>query len=126
MDRPASLELGNLGIGDSDQSAQLCLLEADQAAESTLDSDGGPPPQLRRQGVPQHLGLGVVAGQAERLAQPWVVLVVAVPAAIADAVGAASGLAMRVAGQYQAALGLARVDPAEAWGGEGHEQPRVL
>ena len=125
VDRPAPLELGHLGIGDPDQPAQLPLLEADQPAEGTLDGDGGPPPQLGRERVPQHLRLGVVAGRAERLAQPRVVLVVAVPAAIPEAVRAAGTLAVRVAGQHQPPLRLPRVDPAEAGGGEGHEQPRM-
>ena len=39
--------------------------------------------------------------------------------------GAAGTLAVRVAGQYQPPLGLAGVDPAEAGGGEGHEQPEM-
>ena len=47
VDRPAPLELGHLGVRDADQPAQLALLEADQAGKGTLDSDGGPPPQLR-------------------------------------------------------------------------------
>ena len=125
VDRPAPLELGHLGIGDPDQPAQLALLEADQAAQGTLDGDGGPPPQLGGQGVPQHLRLGVVAGRAERLAQPRVVLVVAVPAASPGAVRAAGTLPVGVAGQHQPPLRLAGVDPAEAGGGEGHEQPRM-
>ena len=126
VDRPAPLELGHLGIGDPDQPPQLALLEADQPAQGTLDGDGGPPPQLGRERVPQHLGLGVVAGRAERLPQPRVVLVVAVPAAIPQAVGAAGTLPVGVTGQHQPPLGLAGVDPAEAGGGEGHEQPRML
>ena len=126
VDRPAPLELGHLGIGDPDQPAQLALLEADQPAQGTLDGDGGPPPQLGRERVPQHLRLGVIAGRAERLPQPRVVGVVAVPAAIPDAVGAAGTLAVGVTGQHQPPLRLARVDAAEAGGGEGHEQPRML
>jgi hypothetical protein len=47
VDRPAPLELGHLGVGDPDQPARLALLEADQPAKSTVDGDGGPPPQLR-------------------------------------------------------------------------------
>jgi hypothetical protein len=39
---------------------------------------------------------------------------------------AAGTLPMRMAGQHQPPLGLAGVDPAEARGGEGHEQPRML
>jgi hypothetical protein len=125
VDGAAPLELGHLGIGDADQPAQLALLEADQPAKSPVDDDGGPPPQLGRQGVPQHLRLRVIAGRAERLAQPRVVLVMAVPAAIPEVVGAAGALPIGMAGQYQAAPGLAGVDPAEGWGGEGHEQPGV-
>ena len=125
VDRAAPLELGHLGVGDPDQPPQLPLLEADQPAEGTLDGDGGPPPQLGRERVPQHLRLGVVAGRAERLAQPRVVLVVAVPAAIPDAVRAAGTLPVGVAGQHQPPLRLAGVDPAEAGSGEGHEQPRM-
>ena len=123
VDRPAPLELGHLGIGDPDQPAQLALLKPDQPAQGTLDGDGGPPPQLRGERVPEHLGLRVIARRAERLAQPRVVLVVAVPAAIPVAVGATGTLPVGVAGQHQPPLRLARVDPAEAGSGEGHEQP---
>jgi hypothetical protein len=47
----------------------------------------------------------------------------AVPAAHRLAVGAAGALPVRVTGQHQTAMGLAGVDPAEAGGGEGDEQP---
>ena len=50
----------------------------------------------------------------------------AVPAAIPQAMRAAGTLAVRMAGQHQASLGSAAVDPAEAGRGEGHEQPRML
>jgi hypothetical protein len=50
----------------------------------------------------------------------------AMPAAIPHTVGAAGTLAVRVAGQHQPPLGFAGVDLAEAGGGEGHEQPRML
>jgi hypothetical protein len=49
----------------------------------------------------------------------------AVPAAGPLAVGAAVALAVGVAGQDEAPLGLAGVEAAEAGGGEGHEQPRM-
>ena len=124
VDRPASLELGHLGIGDPHQPAQLALLQPDQPAESTVECDGGMAPQLGREGVPQHLRLGVVAGRAERLAQLVVVLVMA-PAAGPIAVRAPGTLAVRTAGQHQAALRLAGMDATEAGGGEGHEQPRM-
>src|SRR4029450_9604110 len=39
---------------------------------------------------------------------------------------AASALPVWVAGQHQPPLGLPAVDAAEAGGGEGHEQPRML
>jgi hypothetical protein len=52
VERPAPLELGHLGVRDTDQSTQLALLEANQPAEGTLDSDGRPAPQLRRQRIP--------------------------------------------------------------------------
>jgi hypothetical protein len=108
------------------QLAQLPLLEADQPTDGTVDGDGGSPPELGREGVPRHLGLGVIAGRAEPLAQPRIVLVMAMPAAIPYTVRAAGTLPVGTAGQHQAALGLAGVDPAEAGGGEGHEQPRML
>jgi hypothetical protein len=34
-------------------------------------------------------------------------------------------LPVRMAGQHEAPLDLARMDPAEGWGGEGHEQSRM-
>src|SRR4030095_145665 len=46
VDGPAALELGHLGVGDPHELAQLALLEADQAAQGTLDGDGGPPASL--------------------------------------------------------------------------------
>src|SRR5215218_270443 len=98
VDRPAPLELSHLGVRHADQPAQLPLLEADQPAQGTLEGDGGPPPQLGGQGVPQHLRLAVVAGRAERLAQPGIVGVVTVPAAIADAMRAAGALPVRMTG----------------------------
>jgi len=49
----------------------------------------------------------------------------AVPAAIPQAMWAPVPLTVRVTGQHQAPLGLAGVDPAEAGGGKGHEQPRM-
>jgi hypothetical protein len=52
VDRTPSLELSHLGVRDAHQPAQLPLLEANQSTEGTLDGDGGPPPQLRGQGVP--------------------------------------------------------------------------
>jgi hypothetical protein len=125
VDGAPALELGHLGIGDPHQPAQLALLEADQPTQGTVDGDGGPPPQLGRQGVPEHLRLGVVAGRAERLPQAWVVGVMAMPAASPGAVRAAGTLSVRVTRQDEAALSLAGVDPAEARGGEGDEQPRM-
>jgi hypothetical protein len=64
VDRPAPLELGHLGVADPDQPTQLPLLRAGQATKDTVEGDGGPSPQLRRQGVPKHLRLGVIAGRA--------------------------------------------------------------
>ena len=81
VDRPAPLELGHLRVRHPDQPAQLALPEANQASQGALEGDSGASPQLRRQGVPQHLRSGVIAARAERLAQPGVVLVMAVPAA---------------------------------------------
>jgi hypothetical protein len=120
------LELGHLGIGHADHLPQGGLVQADLAGQGTLDGDGRPPPELGGKGVPQDLRRGVIAGRAERLPQPWIVLVVPVPAAIPRAMRATSALPMGMAGQHQAALGLAAVDPAEAGSGEGHEQPRML
>src|SRR5512132_900026 len=100
VNRAAPLELGHLGVGDPHQPPQPVLLEADQPPEGTLDGDGGPPPQLRRQGVPQHLRPSVVAGRAERLPQPRIVGIVTVPAARPEAVGAASALPVGVVSAY--------------------------
>ena len=124
-DRSASLELGYLGIGDPHHLPQLALGQTDQAAKGTLHGDGGPAPQLRRQGVPEHLGHRVIASRAQRLAKPWVVLVMAMPAAIPQTVRAGDTLAVGPTGQHQASLSLASVDSAEAGRGEGHEQPRM-
>jgi hypothetical protein len=125
VDYPSPLELGHFGVRDSNQPAQLPLLEADQPPEGTLDSDGRAAPQLRRQGVPEHLRLGVVAGRAERLAQPRVVLLVAMPAASPGAMRAAGTLAVGVTRQHQPTLRFPRMYAAEAGGGEGDEQPRM-
>jgi len=125
VDRPALLELGHLGIGDPDQPPQASLAQADLAGQGTLDSNGGAPPELRGQGVPQHLGVGVVAGRTQRLPEARVVGVVAMPAASPAAMRAAGALAVRMAGQDQPPLCSPVVDAAEARGGEGHEQPRM-
>jgi hypothetical protein len=125
VDRPAPLELSHLGIGDADQLAQLSLLEADQPTDGTVDGDGGSPPELGRQGVPEHLRMGVIAGRAQRLPQPRVVLLVAMPAASPGAMRTAGTLAVGVTRQHQPPLRSARVDAAEAGGGEGDEQPRM-
>ena len=125
VDRPAPLELGHLGIGDPDQPPQLGPLEANQAAQGTLQGDGGPAPQLRGQGVPQHLGLSVIAGRTERLPQPRIILVMAMPAAIPNTMRTASTLPIRVTRQHQPPLRPPRVHAAERWSGEGHEQPRM-
>jgi hypothetical protein len=45
-------------------------LKVDEASQGTLDGDGSPAPQLGRQGVPGHLGLGVIAGGTQGLAEP--------------------------------------------------------
>jgi hypothetical protein len=50
----------------------------------------------------------------------------AVPAASPQPVRTAGALPVGMAGQHQAPLRLARVDPPEAGRGEGHEQPRML
>ena len=92
VDRPTPLELGHLGVGDPDQPPQPSLAHADLAGKDPVQGDGGPPPQLRSQGVPQHLPLGVVAAGAQRLPKPRVVLVMAVPAAGPEAMGAAGTL----------------------------------
>jgi len=63
VDRPTPLELGHLGIADLDQPPQLGLTHADLAGQGTVQGDGGPPPQLRRQRIPQHLRLGVITGR---------------------------------------------------------------
>jgi hypothetical protein len=126
VNRPPTLELGHLGIGNPHQPAQLPLLQADQAAKGAVHGDGGPPPQLRSQGVPQHLGLGVIAGRTQGLAQPRVALVVTMPAAGPEAMETAGTLPVGVTGQHQPPLRLARMDPAEGRGGEGDEQPRML
>jgi hypothetical protein len=126
VDRTAPLELGHLRVRHPDQPPQLPLLEADQPTQATMNGDGGPPPQLGRQGVPEHLRLGVIAGRAERLSKAQVIGVVAMPAASPVAVRTASALPEGVTGQHQPALRLAGVDLAEAGRGEGHEQPRML
>jgi hypothetical protein len=100
VDRPTSLELGHLRIRDPHQPAQLGLAQTDQPGQGTLDGDGGPPPQLRSERVPQHLRLAVVAGHTQRLPQPRIVIVMAMPAASPHAVGTAGTLAVGVAGQH--------------------------
>jgi hypothetical protein len=125
VDGAAALELGHLGIGDPGQPPQPGLAHADLTGQGSVQGDGGPAPQLGRQGVPEHLRLAVIAPRAERLAQPRVVLVVTMPAACSEAVGAAGSLAVGVAGQHQPASCLPGVDPPKAGGGEGDEQPRM-
>jgi hypothetical protein len=126
VNRAPSLEFGHLRIRHADHPPEPGLIQADLTGQGTLDGDGRPPPELGGKRIPEDLRRGVIAGRAERLPQPWIILVVAMPAAIPRAMPAAGTLPVGVTGQHQAALGLAGVDPAEAGRGEGHEQPRML
>ena len=111
--------------GDPDQPPQPGLAHADLTSQGTLQGNSGPSPQLRRQGVPHHLRVSVIAGRAERLAQPRVVPIMAASAASRQAMRAAGTLPVGVARQHRPPLGLAGVDLAERRGGEGDEQPRM-
>jgi hypothetical protein len=105
---------------------QLGLSQPGELWQGPVDIDGGPRPQPTGQGVPQHLSASLVAASTQRLPQPGVVEVVALPAADPAAVRAALTLPEGMAGVHQPPLGLAGVDLAERWRGEGHEQPWML
>src|SRR5512133_161895 len=53
VDRAPLLELGHLGVADSDHLPEPGLVQADLAGQGTLDGDGGSPPELRGERVPQ-------------------------------------------------------------------------
>src|SRR5215218_6292912 len=89
------------------------------------DGDGGSAPQLWGQSIPDHLRVAVIAAGAQRLTEPGIGLVVAVPAAGRLTMRAALTLPVGIAGVDQPTLSLAGVDLAEAGGGEGDEQPRM-
>ena len=103
--------------------SQFGLGHAGELGQRPMQVDGGPRPQPTGQGVPQDLGAGLVAAGTQRLPQPGVVGVVALPAARPAAMRAPLALPVGMAGVHQPPLGLAGVDPAEGWRGEGHEQP---
>jgi hypothetical protein len=125
VDRAAPLVLRYLGERDPDQPPQLGLAEAGELGQRPVGVGGGPRPQPPRHGVPQHLGARLVAARAQRLPQPGIVVVVALPAAHPPAVRAPLPLPVGVAGEPQQALGLPGMDPAEGGSGEGDEQPRM-
>src|SRR4029450_8464586 len=59
------------------------------------------------------------------LPPPRLALVVALPAPRPPAMRTGRALPVGMAGIHQPPLGLAGVDSAERWRGEGHEQPRM-
>jgi hypothetical protein len=118
VDRAPPLVLGHLGERDPHQPPQLPLAHAGELRQGPIQVDGGPGPQPTSQGVPQHLGAGLVAAPAQRLTEPRVVGVVALPAADPATMRAALALPVGMARVDQQPVRPAGVDPAEGRGGE--------
>src|SRR5215211_9027162 len=123
VDCAAFLVFGHLDIRYADLPAGLGGEEAGLAGQGPAQVDGGPPPELGRQGVPEDRPGVVVAVGTERRAQGRVATDVAVGAAARTAVGAARLWPGGPADLDSAAADPAGVDGAEGGGGEGDEQP---
>src|SRR5690606_6442572 len=122
VDHAATLVLGDLGIREAD----LGTAFLGDLAQAAVEGHGGAPPQLRGVQVPHGLMVVVVAVQADRFAELWVVFGVALVAddlfaVLADSAGAAD------AARLDLAVGAdhAGVDRAEGRRGEGDEEARV-
>jgi hypothetical protein len=122
MDDPAGLELHHLGVGDLASSAELRHRQLAPFGQVALQGDAEPAPQLRGVPLPHDVAGVVVAVRAQRLAQPRVVLVVALAAPGRTAVRAQRLVATSPAGP----LGAQPVHSTERRGGQGGERPRVV
>ena len=74
VQRPAALILRDLHVRHPHPAAKLAMRHAGQPRELARDLDRRPPPQLRRERVPDHRLLVVKALRAQRLTQPRIVL----------------------------------------------------
>ena len=93
----AALILRDLHVRHPHPLAQPPLGDPEQAGELARDPDRRPPPQLRRQRVPDHRPLVVKALRADRLPEPRIILVVDLAARQPDTVRAHRRLAARMA-----------------------------
>ena len=75
VDDAACLVFGHLDVPDCDQLAELLLGDAGQPGQVAGQVGGEPAPQRPGVQVEHHRGFVVVAGQAEGLAEPGIVLV---------------------------------------------------
>jgi hypothetical protein len=147
VDGSAGLEFGGFAVGHPDRRhrAVVALAVADpygrqatatgELAKVTFDRLFGATPQFPGRVVPHHVGAVVVTAGTDRLAQPWVVAVVAGETHDRRAVLAGGGVAAGVAGIGAAGApgpvgtGVvangAGVHRAEGGGGEGGEHGRV-
>ena len=127
VDDAACLVFGDLDVADAQHRAQFLLRDPSEAGELAGQVGGEPAPQVARVGVEQHGGLVVVAVEAQRLAEPGIVL--HMPGGAGDVVAVRAAAGMRVAAgaarQHGLAAHAAGVDRAERGGGEGGEHARV-
>jgi hypothetical protein len=70
VDRTPPLVLGHLGERDPHQPPQLPLAHAGELRQGPIQVDGGPRPQLPGQGIPEHLGAGLVWLARGQLSNP--------------------------------------------------------
>jgi hypothetical protein len=101
MNRPPLLVLGHLGERDPHEPPQLPLGQPSELGQGAVQVDGGPRPQPPGQGIPEDLSAGLVAAGAQRLPEPRIVGVVALPAADPAAMRAFLALSVGVAGEHQ-------------------------
>ena len=120
VDRAPPLELDHLHVGQPQLPGRFPGTHAEQCPEGPQGVDGGPAPELGDPGVEQHRSLVVVAPGTEGLADEFVGLVVPASADQRPPVGAGG------TGRMAGAVGSPAVDGAEARGGEGQEDGRVL
>ncbi len=123
--RSTSLELGDLGIGDTDLGPQRGNAQTRQGRELAGQVRDRPPPQSAEVRVPQGRGLVVVAVGAERLPDPGIALGMTLETAHRDAVLAHIGRSTWPARADSSPVDHAAMDRAERGCGERREDERV-
>jgi len=127
VDDAACLVFGDLDVTDTQHGAQFFLRDPSQSRQVAGQVGGEPAPQVPGVGVEQDGSLVVVAVEAQRLAEPGVLVHVAGWAGNVTPVRAATrpSVTARAARQHGLAAHPAGVDRPEGGGGEGGEHARM-